>query len=60
MDEGFSSVDPLVQSFAEVGKEVTAPPPPLTIIHNAKDAIDKKEISPPDKKGNFPHLTPTN
>jgi hypothetical protein len=54
MDEGFSSTDPLMRTVAEVGMEVTAPPPPLTIIHNTKDVIDKKETSPPEKKGKFP------
>lgn len=51
MDEGSSSSDPLVQSIVEVGKVVTAAPPPLTIIHNAKDATGKKETSPSEKKG---------
>ncbi|XP_071675999.1 protein trichome birefringence-like 14 isoform X2 [Lolium perenne] len=51
MDEGSSSSNPLVKSIAEVGKVVTAAPPPLTMIHNAKDATGKKETSPSEKKG---------
>ena len=57
MDEVSSSVDSFARSATEIAKEVTATPPPLTIVHSAQDATDKREISLPEKKGNAPSHT---
>ncbi|KAM0921770.1 hypothetical protein ACQ4PT_006697 [Festuca glaucescens] len=51
MDEGSSSSNPLVRPVAQVGKEVTAAPPPLTIVHNSKDVANRTATSHPQKKG---------
>lgn len=58
-EKDVSSADPLVWSVAEVGKEVAAAPPPLSIVRNAEDVADKKEAASPEKKGTSPSCTST-
>lgn len=50
-EKDFSSADPLARSAAEVGEEVTAAPPPLSIVGNTEEVAVRKEAAPPEKKG---------
>lgn len=56
-EKDFSSADPLARSAAEVGEEVTAAPPPLSIVGNTEEVAVRKEAAPPEKKGTSPYCT---
>lgn len=49
-EEGFSVTHPLVRPVAEIRKEATSAPPPLSIIRDVEDVADKKKAAAPQKK----------